>query len=112
MLIWSRFTRLLDRMAHVPMFHPVYVDSRALGRMNAIHGRKAAHDQIDVHKLAVWPRGSMLPRACVYPAGTRATRSGSYACSDRRLWWTCAAPFPNLTHWRTVSIQPPYCIGR
>jgi transposase len=42
--------------------------------MNAIHGGKAKHDQIDSHQIAVLLRGGMLPHASVYPAPRRATR--------------------------------------
>jgi hypothetical protein len=42
--------------------------------MNTIHGGKAKHDKIDVHKMAVWLRGGMLPQAYAYPAAMRATR--------------------------------------
>ena len=42
--------------------------------MNAIHGGKAKHDQIDAHKIAVLLRGGMRPQAYVYPAAMRATR--------------------------------------
>jgi Transposase len=42
--------------------------------MQAIHGGKAKHDQIDSHKLAVLLRGGLLPKASVSPAALRATR--------------------------------------
>jgi transposase len=41
--------------------------------MKALHGGKAKHDRIDVHKIAVRLRGGMLPQASVYPAAMRAT---------------------------------------
>jgi transposase len=42
--------------------------------MKAIHGGKAKNDKIDAHKIAVLPRGGMLPMAYVYPPQMRATR--------------------------------------
>jgi transposase len=42
--------------------------------MQAIHGGKATHDQIDAHTMAGLLRGSMLPQASVYPAAMRATQ--------------------------------------
>jgi len=42
--------------------------------MQAIHGGKATHDQIDADKIAVVLRGGLLPPAYVYPAERRATR--------------------------------------
>jgi hypothetical protein len=45
--------------------------------MKAIHGGKAKNDKIDSHKIAVLLRGGMLPRAYVYPAAMRATRSSA-----------------------------------
>jgi transposase len=42
--------------------------------MQAIHGGKAKHDQIDSRNIAVLLRGGMLPPAYVYPAARRATR--------------------------------------
>jgi transposase len=42
--------------------------------MNAIHGGKAKHAEIDSQKIAALLRGGMLPKAYVYPADMRATR--------------------------------------
>jgi transposase len=42
--------------------------------MNAIHGGKAKHDQIDAHTIAALLRGGRLPQASVSPAAMRATR--------------------------------------
>lgn len=42
--------------------------------MKAIHRGKAKNDKIDAYKIAVLPRGGMLPQAYVYPAEMRATR--------------------------------------
>jgi hypothetical protein len=42
--------------------------------MQAIHGGKAKHDQIDAQKIAVLLGGGMLPQASVSPAEMRATR--------------------------------------
>ena len=50
-----------------------FVSGHAL-YMKAIHGGKAKNDKIDAHKIAVPPRGGMLPQTYVYPAGMRATR--------------------------------------
>src|SRR5439155_5870345 len=41
--------------------------------MQAIHGGKAKHDQIDAHKIAVLRRGGLLPQAYVAPSERRAT---------------------------------------
>jgi len=42
--------------------------------MQATHGGKAKHDQIDAQKIAGLLRGGMLPPAYVSPAAMRATR--------------------------------------
>jgi transposase len=42
--------------------------------MQAIHGGKATHDQIDAQNIAVLRRGGMLPQAYASPAERRATR--------------------------------------
>ena len=42
--------------------------------MQAMHGGKAKHDTIDAQKIAVLPRGGLLPQAYVSPAARRATR--------------------------------------
>ena len=42
--------------------------------MQALHGGKAKHDQLDAHPIAVLLRGGMLPQAAVSPAERRATR--------------------------------------
>jgi len=42
--------------------------------LQASHGGKAQHDQIDSQKIAALRRGGMLPQAHVYPAEMRATR--------------------------------------
>jgi transposase len=43
--------------------------------MQAIHGGKAKHDQIDSRQIAVLLRGGRLPQASVYPATLRAPRA-------------------------------------
>ena len=42
--------------------------------LQAIHGGKATHDQLDSHKIAALLRGGMRPQAYVSPAARRATR--------------------------------------
>jgi hypothetical protein len=42
--------------------------------MQAVHGGKAGHDELAVHKIAALPRGGILPQAYVCPAAMRATR--------------------------------------
>jgi transposase len=42
--------------------------------MKAIHGGKANKAKIDAHKIAVLPRGGLLPQSYVHPSAMRATR--------------------------------------
>jgi hypothetical protein len=64
--------------------------------MKAIHGGKAKNDKIDSQKIAAPPRGGMLPKAYVYPAEMRATRSGCSRDGDGHTRYACAAPAPSL----------------